>query len=314
MYDQSLKYHVANITAAALFSFVFAMTVSHFVMFGFFDPEENIESPRRAPYGRHHEEYVPYSEYEPILESGFFEIAGEQEEDLAMGGAEEVLPETEISHLHLIGTITGPRSFARAIIKKGRTRRSSMRRSRRRRMRNIRTAGNGARKSDIYKTGSDVYGYTLVKIAEESVYLKYNERVEELELFPEDEQNGDAPGTARRTITDGDVRVVRRNISRSEIQQKVLSNMDNALRGLRAGPYRKNGKIAGYKLIRVRPYNVLYKLGARSGDIVKRVNGRAINSTQKLLQMWGQVKRESKIDVDIKRGGKIIRYSFNITQ
>ena len=103
-----------------------------------------------------------------------------------------------------------------------------------------------------------------------------------------------------------------KTLSRAEIKQKVFNNMDNALRGLRAGPYRVNGQVQGYRLIRVRPYNILYKFGARSGDIVKRVNGRAINSTKKLYSMWEALKTESRITVDIERGGRIVTFDFNI--
>ena len=90
--------------------------------------------------------------------------------------------------------------------------------------------------------------------------------------------------------------------------------MDNALRGLRAGPYRVNGEVEGYRLITVRPYNILYKMGARNGDIVKRINGKKIDSTEKLYKMWDAFKSESRITTDIERGGKIITFEYNISE
>ena len=91
------------------------------------------------------------------------------------------------------------------------------------------------------------------------------------------------------------------------------NNMDNALQGLQAGPYRINGQIVGYQLMTVRPQNILFKLGARSGDIVKRINGQVLDSTQKLMSMWEAIKNDPKVTIDLERGGKNIRYDFNIS-
>jgi general secretion pathway protein C len=57
----------------------------------------------------------------------------------------------------------------------------------------------------------------------------------------------------------------------------------------------------------------MFKLGARSGDIVRRVNGQILDSTQKLMSMWESIKNDPKITVDLERNGQNIRYDFNIT-
>jgi len=90
--------------------------------------------------------------------------------------------------------------------------------------------------------------------------------------------------------------------------------MDNALRGLQAGPHRVGGQIVGYRLINVRPYNILYRLGARSGDIIKRVNGQMLDSTQKLYTMWESMKNDSKISIDLDGKARTYANDFNITE
>jgi general secretion pathway protein C len=67
-------------------------------------------------------------------------------------------------------------------------------------------------------------------------------------------------------------------------------------------------------LINVRPYNILYRLGARSGDVIKRINGQMLDSTQKLYTMWESMKNDSRISIDLEREGKNLRYDFNITE
>ena len=41
--------------------------------------------------------------------------------------------------------------------------------------------------------------------------------------------------------------------------------MDDLMQGIQAGPHRVNGQIEGFKIIRIRPYNILYDYGIRSG-------------------------------------------------
>ncbi|MCP4132257.1 MAG: hypothetical protein GY754_14900, partial [bacterium] len=101
------------------------------------------------------------------------------------------------------------------------------------------------------------------------------------------------------------------NISKDEIQQK-FNNMDNGMRGLRAGPYRKNGRIEGCRLIRVKSYNILYMLGFRSGDIVKGVDGQKIDSAETLARIWETIIGKSKLIIDVERGGESITFEVNI--
>ena len=165
---------------------------------------------------------------------------------------------------------------------------------------------------EVFRLWNDVYGFKLVRIDSFKVYLKSGEQVEILDMYAKDEKDTSNSGRKESKPTSSGTSDSQ-SISRSEIQQKVFNNMDNALKGVRAGPYRVGGKIEGYKLFRVRPSNILYTLGARSGDIVKRVNGHPVNSTEKLLKMWGNIQEETKITVDIERGGKLKTFDFNIT-
>jgi len=73
-----------------------------------------------------------------------------------------------------------------------------------------------------------------------------------------------------------------------------------------------DGKIEGYKLYQVARSHIFYSLGARGGDIIKRVNGMPLNDTEKMLEIWSSVKTATKITVDLERSGKIITYEFLI--
>jgi general secretion pathway protein C len=104
-----------------------------------------------------------------------------------------------------------------------------------------------------------------------------------------------------------------KTLSRSEMQQRIKNNMDTMLQGLRAGPYIVNGKIEGYKLFMVSPQNFLSTLGARSGDIIKRINGQQIDSTEKLYKIWSGLNLETHVTLDLDRAGQTVSFDYTFT-
>ncbi len=278
---QNLKYHIVNIFSVVLFSYLCASTINEIIRFSI-EPAPGTKSimSRRTVEKKQKKRF---EEYNAILESGFFKLS----ETPVVG--ETGPQQTEVSSLdslELMGTITGPRSIARAMIKK-----------------------KGEKNPEIFKLYGDVYGYKLVSIMNTRVYLKSGEEKVMLDLFAE-KKSSNGSKSPKGSSTG---RNIKRNFSRSEIKQKVLNNLDNAMRGLLAGPYREGGKIVGFQLKKVKPYNILYKMGARSGDVVKRINGHAVDSTQKLYKLWDSLKNESKIMVDIDRRGTLMTFDLNIS-
>ncbi len=283
---QNIKYHISNIIAVILFSYTLAITVNQFFRFSI-DPTDSSSIKNKKSFSTEIKKTSFPGDYSIILDSGFFQIAS-----IATETTDSDVPIPVASNLtdfQLLGTISGPASIARALIKK-----------------------KGEKNPEIFKLWTDVYGYKLVRIDNSKAYLKSGDQVEILDMYAKiDNKKGFSKKSSSSSRSNGSRS---KNISRSEIQQKVLNNMDNALKGIRAGPYRVNGKIEGYKLFRVRPNNILYQFGARSGDIVKRINGHPVDSTEKLMKMWGSLQGEGKITVDIERGGKLQTFDFNITE
>ncbi len=284
---QDIKYHIANTIAVMLFSYTLAVTFNQFFKFSM-SPTEfgSVEVKKKAAP---EVKSVSFDEYKKVIleESPFFEKANP-----ANQAGNQPVVSSNLTDFNLLGTLSGPASIARALIQK-----------------------KSEKSPEIFKLWSEVYGYKLVRIDSFKVYLKLGEKVDVLEMYGEEQlrlpnkpavQAGQ-PANAANAVKSA------QTISRAEIQQKVFNNMDNALKGVRAGPYRVNGVIEGYKLFRVQPDNILYQLGARSGDIVKRVNGHPVDSTEKLMNMWQNIKSESKITIDIERGGKLNTFDFSIS-
>ncbi len=85
------------------------------------------------------------------------------------------------------------------------------------------------------------------------------------------------------------------------ILRNVPRDPDRVLRGLICGPHRVNGKIVGYKLKRVKPYNILYGVGSRADDIILKINGQEMISTEAFLQFWNMKREAERFSVEMLR-------------
>jgi len=282
---QNIKYHTINSVAMLFFSFVLASTITQVYRFSAVPTVVPSQAPRQSQ--RQARRASAFNDYRTIIDSTFFRVAsGEGPQGLSVQAG----PAVSDTDLQLMGTISGPWQMARALIKK-----------------------KSEPEAKIYRMGSDVFGFKVTGIFTSKVHLKLNKDIRILDMYADKEKEQAKSGQPLLAAAAAGRNSVKQNLSRSELQQKVLKNMDTALQGMRAGPYRVDGKVEGYKIFRIRPYNILYKLGARPGDIVTRVNGHPINSTEKLYQLWESVKTDARITVDLERNKQPQHYEFNIT-
>lgn len=101
-----------------------------------------------------------------------------------------------------------------------------------------------------------------------------------------------------------------------EIDRGMLNEQLNDLtrlgREARIVPNYRNGQYQGFKLIGVRPGSLYRSLGIRSGDIIQRVNGTEINSPNKAIQLFEELKSQGQIELDIERRGQKRTLSYSI--
>ncbi|PKN55932.1 MAG: hypothetical protein CVU56_18850 [Deltaproteobacteria bacterium HGW-Deltaproteobacteria-14] len=100
-------------------------------------------------------------------------------------------------------------------------------------------------------------------------------------------------------------------VDRSMINEE-LKDLGKLQSEARVVPNYQNQKYDGFKLVGVRPGSLYRALGIRSGDVIKTVNGTAIDSPTKALELFEQLKSSSDIKVDIERRGQPKTLSFNI--
>ncbi len=279
---QNIKYHLINITSVLLFSYLTAASINQIIKYNISPVyNKNVKKSGKVLVRK-----IPrnYEYYNKILDSGFFPKVDAVK--VVDDSADKQITAGIAENLTLMGTITGPGNIAMAMILK-----------------------KGEKEPEIFKLWSSVYGLKLIAILENKVYLKTNEGRVILELYG---KMTEIVAKKPKETASSD-KVLKQNFSRSEIKQNVLNNLDNAMKGLVAGPHRSGDTIDGFELKTVRPYNILYKLGARSGDVVKRINGHVLDSTEKLYKLWEAVKNEPKLSIDIDRGTQPLTLELNMT-
>jgi len=275
---QNIKYHVIIFISVIIFSYISAVTINGLVrnnLVIYPTEKSKIKISKQI-----HKENLNF-DISQIIESGFFRTANANSAESSGDTS------SAINDFKLMGTVTGPPEIARALIFK-----------------------KGERQPGVFKLMKDVYGFKITGIEPSKIYLSKNSEKYTLNLFDKKEIAPAGKPSGGEEPSGG---IQKKNISRAEMQQKVMNDIDNAMQGIQAGPFRVNGQIEGFQIIRIRPYNILYEYGIRSGDIIKRINGKKVDSTEKLFNMWQGIKKESKMTIDVDRNGQVVTFELNIT-
>ncbi|HMV42454.1 MAG TPA: general secretion pathway protein GspC [Leptospiraceae bacterium] len=171
--------------------------------------------------------------------------------------------------------------------------------------------------SKDYKLGEKIGDLKILQIQEHAIILgksTYSFRVEvgETIQFAFQKLNTNIESSSRDTS---------QRIAATQHKPVILSktNIDRILKdpskiylGASFGPNLVDGKIDGMKIQTVSPSHLFSALGAKSGDIIKRVNGMPLGETEKMLEIWSAIKVAERIDVDLERKGEIHSYIFLI--
>ena len=224
----------------------------------------------------------PYEEYESVLMGNLFQLS------LGTGKDSEENVPVEVKDIEVLGVIAGSPKFARALIK--------------------------VKDENIiqeYAIGDVVGGNKIVKIFFNSIVVQRGNR--ELEIAV-----GESTAQAKEKITQQsqasettDSKNVKKvTLKRSRVIQ--LTQNQAQLYENKFTPITKDGKILGIKMVFIPQQNFLYELGARSGDIIRRINGQPMDNMNKLMELWQNIQTLNQITVELERGGKIIPFEILI--
>lgn len=121
-------------------------------------------------------------------------------------------------------------------------------------------------------------------------------------------------GDVRRLSLEGITKVdsTTWRVKRDTLQDITTHDKDDIAIQARIVPSIKDGKINGFKLFAIRPHSVYTALGIQNGDVVHRINQRLIDSPDKALQVYQELKDADKLVVELTRRGKTRVHTYHL--
>ena len=237
-------------------------------------------------------EKMPLSNFRAITDRlllGSAEKESEQELDDELKDLEH----TQLK-LALLGTVSGDKESARAVIEE-----------------------TGKRKQEMYKVGDSVQDAVIDKILRRDVVLKVGDRYEKLTMKETSSEESKRPYGRRytgRTTRSPQSRMRRGTtitLNRKDIQDS-LQDMNQLLTQVRIQPHFKDGAADGLAVSRIKRGSIFSKLGIRNGDIIQQINGKELNSPEEIYGFYEELKSGAQASLQLSRRGrpKTINYRF----
>lgn len=173
----------------------------------------------------------------------------------------------------------------------------------------------GSNSTSFYRRGDRLQDASVVKVERHRLIIERAGRLEFLEI----QAAKLSPKTAAMTTPGAaggseDIKQIEDN--RFEVTQASLTAAleDPALMSsARAEPnIDANGRINGFRITNIQDNSVFKKLGIQRGDVIKRVNGDELNGIDKVTQLFGALRSEKRISLDIERNGVGVNYIYDI--
>lgn len=166
----------------------------------------------------------------------------------------------------------------------------------------------GTRKEEVYKKGDLVGENEIVKIERDHVVLRTLSGLVSLVIYGESFLPGITIETSRLVEKLANNRW---SFSKSELTS-VISNPNQLLAQVKVTPYLEAGQVRGFRLADVERGSLAESLGIRDGDIIKGVEGQRLDSIERAIQIYGEMKHRSVITVEIERNGRPLILTYEI--
>ncbi|RMF13911.1 MAG: hypothetical protein D6761_10330 [Candidatus Dadabacteria bacterium] len=188
---------------------------------------------------------------------------------------------------------------------------------------------------DVYWVGDKLFDQaTILKIRRGEVVILRNGQTEVLQLYEGSAKAGEDKGPIRRArprkpasrtddkvrpaASGGDVELQIEELSPNnyvidrEQFSDLMGNLGPLLTQARVVPNFERGRINGYKIFAIKKGSVFEQIGLRNGDIIQAINGVSVDTPEKALQLFQQLKSETEFNLELQRGGSPLAYSYQL--
>ncbi len=102
-------------------------------------------------------------------------------------------------------------------------------------------------------------------------------------------------------------------VKRSDIN-KHMRSLSKVLQEAKVVPYRKDGKLIGWRFKYIKPGSIYEKLGFKVSDVMTSFAGELPRSQLEAAEMFQRFRNSTKLDIMIRRNGKDIAFSWLVDE
>ena len=246
------------------------------------------------------EKSEPYDRYAPIPERNIFNPAEKGLKLLPLvdkrAGGNEAAEASESGKpslpgsIKLVGTIIGPEANSWAILQQG-----------------------ADRKQRILRIHGNIDGGEIVQISRNRILIRRQGKEEVISFY--EEEIRPRPGGSPPPPASGEVvkklSANRYVVNREDVSSSV-GNINQFMTQARIKPNFVAGRPSGFSVSEIQGGSLMEKLGLQNNDVVRKVNGQAIDKPEDVFQAYSQLQRDANIELEIERGGRreVLRYEI----
>ncbi len=94
--------------------------------------------------------------------------------------------------------------------------------------------------------------------------------------------------------------------------EKAFENFSDIVRQALVVPFAKDGVNQGFQIQRIQPGSIFQRIGLQNLDVVRGVNGQALNNADQALRLFTVFRNERQVVLDVDRGGESLKLSYTI--
>jgi len=122
------------------------------------------------------------------------------------------------------------------------------------------------------------------------------------------------PGTSSNVPTGQGIQALGGNrwLISGEEAESARNNIGVLIKQVRVDPYIVDGKTSGFVIKRIQRGTLLYQMGLKRGDVLFAINGTTLDSPEKGLQVFQQLREAKNLSVDLQRAGQPLNFQYEI--
>ncbi len=169
------------------------------------------------------------------------------------------------------------------------------------------------KKSYILSQYEKLDSYVLTKLFKNFVIFEKAGKEFKLEMKKNNEKNigfkmtKNIGGMEENVIVDSSGVRVKRDYLNSYVQ-----NIDKVWNNIAISEIRNNGKIDGFKVLKVKQNSVFKKLGLKKGDVIKSVNNSTLSSYSDAFKVYNNINNIKYLNIEILRNNEVMELNYEI--